>query len=133
MTTTTHPLDALTRRERQIMDVLLELGEASAEEVRERLPDPPSNSAVRTLISKLEDKGHVTHTAKDLRYVYSPAMSRREAQESAVSRLVRVFFGGSAAAAVTGLLDREAETLDDAELDRLAAAIDAERARRNGR
>lgn len=133
MTTTTHPLDELTRRERQIMDVLLELEEASAEEVRGRLPDPPSNSAVRTLLSKLEDKGHVTHAAKDLRYVYSPAISRREAQESAVSRLVRVFFGGSAAQAVTGLLDREAETLDDAELDRLAAAIEAERARRNGR
>lgn len=129
----TPALDDLTRRERQIMDVLLEKREASAEEVRAGLPDPPSNSAVRTLLSKLEEKGVITHAEKDLRYVYSPAMSRREAQESAVSRLVRVFFGGSAAQAVTGLLDREAQRLDDSELDELAAAIQAERERRGRR
>lgn len=123
----------LTRRERQIMDVLLELGEASAEEVRERLPDPPSNSAVRTLLGKLEDKGAIHHSEKNLRYVYSPAVSRDEAQESALSRLVRVFFGGSAAQAVTGLLDRSVERLDDTELDRLAATIEAERERRSER
>jgi len=123
----------LTRRERQIMDVLLEMGEASAEEVRERLPDPPSNSAVRTLLGKLEDKGAITHAEKNLRYVYSPAVSRDEAQESALSRLVRVFFGGSAAQAVTGLLDRSVERLDDTELDRLAATIEAERERRSER
>lgn len=126
------PLNDLTRRERQIMDVLLELGEASAEAVRERLPDPPSNSAVRTLLGKLEAKGAITHAEKELRYVYRPALSRREVQESALSRLVRVFFGGSAAQAVTGLLDRSVERLDDAELDRLAATIEAERARRAG-
>ncbi|HMB55094.1 MAG TPA: BlaI/MecI/CopY family transcriptional regulator [Thermoanaerobaculia bacterium] len=123
----------LTRRERQIMDVLLEMGEASAEEVRERLPDPPSNSAVRTLLGKLEDKGAIHHAEKNLRYVYSPAVSRDEAQESALSRLVRVFFGGSAAQAVTGLLDRSVERLDDTELDRLAATIEAERERRSER
>jgi len=126
-------LNELTRRERQIMDVLLERGEASAEEVRAGLPDAPSNSAVRTLLGKLEEKGHIRHEEKGLRYVYSPAISRTAARESAVSRLVRVFFGGSAAQAVSGLLDHSAETLDDAELDRLAAAIDAERERRAGR
>jgi predicted transcriptional regulator len=127
MTTT---LTDLTRRERQIMDVLLEMGEASAEEVRERLPDPPSNSAVRTLLGKLEEKRAITHAEKNLRYVYSPAVSRDQARESALARLVRVFFGGSAAQAVTGLLDRSVERLDDAELDRLAATIEAERERR---
>jgi predicted transcriptional regulator len=123
----------LTRRERQIMDLLLERGEASAEEVRAGLPDPPSNSAVRALLAKLEDKGHVQHAEKGLRYVYSPAVSRSAARESAVSRLVRVFFGGSVAQAVNGLLDHGSERLDDEELDRLAAAIDAERRRRAGR
>lgn len=126
-------LNQLTRRERQIMDVLLERGEASAEEVRAELPDPPSNSAVRTLLGKLEDKGHIRHEAKGLRYVYSPAISQQAARETAVSRLVRVFFGGSAAQAVSGLLDHSAERLDDDELDRLAAAIEAERERRAGR
>jgi len=123
----------LTRRERQIMDLLLETGEASAEEVRAGLPDAPSNSAVRTLLAKLEDKGHVRHEERGLRYVYSPAVSRRDARESAVSRLVRVFFGGSVAQAVNGLLDHASSRLDDEELDRLAAAIDAERQRRAGR
>jgi len=122
----------LTRRERQIMDVLLERGEASAEEVRAALPDPPSNSAVRTLLGKLEEKGHVGHEARELRYVYSP-VAQEEARESAVARLVRVFFGGSAAQAVTGLLDQSAERMDDEELDRLAQAIEAERQRRAGR
>lgn len=126
----TPELEDLTRRERQIMDVLLEMGEASAEDVRSRLPDPPSNSAVRTLLGKLEEKGHATHGERDLRYVYRPAFSRREAQESALSRLVRVFFGGSVAQAVTGLLDRSVERLEDGDLDRLAAAIEEERQRR---
>ncbi len=126
-------LNELTRRERQIMDILLERGEASAEEVRSGLPDPPSNSAVRTLLGKLEEKGHIRHEEKGLRYVYSPAISQSAARESAVSRLVRVFFGGSAAQAVSGLLDHSAERLDDDELDRLAAAIEAERERRAGR
>lgn len=126
-------LTELTRRERQIMDILLERGEASAEQVRAGLPDAPSNSAVRTLLGKLEEKGQIRHEEKGLRYVYSPAMSRREARESAVSRLVRVFFGGSAAQAVNGLLDHSAEGLDDDELDRLAEAIEAERRRRSER
>ena len=133
MARTTEGLPELSRRERQIMDVLLAAGEASAEEVRSRLPDPPSNSAVRAMLARLEEKGHATHEEKGLRYVYRPAISRQEAQRSAVSRLVRVFFDGSAAQAVTGLLGQSADQLDDAELDELAAAIEAARRRRGGR
>lgn len=126
-------LRELSRRERQIMDVLLEAGEASAEEVRTRLPEPPSNSAVRAMLARLEEKGQVTHAEKGLRYVYRPAISRQEAQRSAVSRLVRVFFDGSAAQAVTGLLGQSADQLEDAELDELSAAIEQARQRRGGR
>ena len=126
-------LSQLSRRERQIMDILLELGEAPAEEVRTRLPDPPSYSAARAMLRKLEEKGMVRHREQDLRYVYSPAISREEARESAMTRLVRVFFDGSAARAVNALVDRSASELSDEELDRLARAIDDARSRRAGR
>lgn len=126
-------LSQLSRRERQIMDILLELGEAPAEEVRTRLPDPPSYSAARAMLRKLEEKGMASHREQDLRYVYSPAISREEARESAITRLVRVFFDGSAARAVNALVDRSASELSDEELDRLARAIEDARARRAGR
>lgn len=126
-------LSQLSRRERQIMDILLELGEAPAEEVRTRLPDPPSYSAARAMLRKLEEKGMIRHREQDLRYVYSPAISREEARESAITRLVRVFFDGSAARAVNALVDRSASELSDEELDRLARAIEDARARRAGR
>lgn len=125
-----NPLDKLSRRERQIIDVLLTEGEASAEEVRAGLPDPPSNSAVRAMLARLEEKGQVRHAERGLRYVYSATISPEEARRSAVSRLVQVFFDGSMAQAVTGLLDMSAARLDDAELDRLAAAVEQERRRR---
>lgn len=129
----TKGLGELSRRERQIMDALLEAGEASAEEVRARLPDPPSNSAVRAMLARLEEKGQVRRREKGLRYVYRPAVSRQEARRSAMSRLVRVFFDGSAAQAVTGLLDESADRLDDAELAELAAAVEEARRRRGAR
>jgi len=125
-----NPLDELSRRERQIMDVLLAEGEASAEQVRAGLPDPPSNSAVRAMLARLEEKGCVRHAERGLRYVYSPTISAEAAKRSAVSRLVQVFFDGSMAQAVSGLLDMSAGRLDDAELDRLAAAVEEERRRR---
>src|SRR6266508_1130600 len=113
----------LTRREREIMDALLELGdEASAEEIREKLPDPPSYSAVRAMLAKLEAKGVIRHKAKDLRYVYSPTTKRSAARRSALHRLVRVFFGGSAGDAVTALLD--IEKWSGEELDEMARRID---------
>ncbi|HVS16565.1 MAG TPA: BlaI/MecI/CopY family transcriptional regulator [Thermoanaerobaculia bacterium] len=121
-------LDQLPRRERQIMDILFELGEGTAEDVRSRLPDPPSYSAARALLTRLERKEMVEHSERDLRYVYRPLVSLREARTSATERLVRTFYDGSLAAAASGLLERSVDRLDDEELDRLAGLI--ERARR---
>ena len=121
----------LSRRERQIMDVLYELGRATAAEVRERLPDPPSYSAVRAMLRILEDKGHLRHESDGPRYVFSPAVPREEARESALRRVVRTFFDGSAEGAMTALLDLGVEDLDEEALRRLADRI-AE-ARKEGR
>lgn len=117
----------LTRRERQIMDVLYRREEATAATVLERLPDPPSYSAVRALLAKLETKGHVDHRADGPRYVYRPTVPRGKARHTAMKRLVDTFFDGSVAHAVSGLIDLSGDRLDDAELSRLEAAI--ERAR----
>lgn len=122
----------LSRRERQIMDILFELGEATAEEVRVRLPDPPSSSAARAMLGKLEAKGQARHIERDLRFVYSPAVSRSRARKSAVSRLIRVFYDGSVAQAVDGMLDQQGARLSDEELDRLADAVAQARRRRKG-
>jgi BlaI family penicillinase repressor len=117
----------LPRREREIMDVLFQLGaEASAEEIRERLTDPPSYSAVRAMLAKLEAKGAVRHREKGLRYVYSPTVARTAARRSALKRLVQVFFEGSAGQAMTALLNEE--KWSEEELDRLADEV--ERARK---
>ena len=117
----------LARREREIMDVLFQLGsEASAEEIRERLSDPPSYSAVRAMLAKLEAKGAVRHKEKGLRYVYMPTIARTAARKSAIKRLVQVFFDGSAGQAVTALLNEE--KWSEEELDALAGEI--ERARK---
>ena len=121
----------LSRRERQIMDVLYELGRATAAEVRERLPDPPSYSAVRAMLRILEVKGHLRHESDGPRYVFSPSVPREEASESALRRVVRTFFDGSAESAMTALLDLGVEDLDEEALSRLADRI-AE-ARREGR
>ena len=120
----------LSRREREIMDVLYALGNnASAEEIRARLTDPPTYSAVRAMLVKLEAKGVIKHRAEGLRYVYSPVTSRTAAQKKAVSQLMRVFFGGSASEAATALIKQEKWT--DEELDALRSEID--RARKNRR
>lgn len=116
----------LSRREREILEVIFAIGEeASAEEIRERLSDPPSYSAVRAMLAKLEGKGAIRHKEKGLRYVYSPTMPRGKARRSALRRLVDVFFGGSKEQAVTALLDDEKWT--DEELDELARAIERRR------
>jgi BlaI family transcriptional regulator, penicillinase repressor len=113
----------LTRREREIMDALLELGdEASAGQIREKLPDPPSYSAVRAMLAKLEAKGVIRHKERDLRYVYSPTTPRSASRRSALRQLVRVFFGGSSSEAMTALLD--AETWSKEELDEMAERIE---------
>lgn len=113
----------LTRREREILDALWELGdEASAEEIRERLPDPPGYSAIRAMLARLEAKGVIRHKEKGLRYVYSPTASRGSARRSALQRLVRVFFGGSAGDAATALL--ESEDWSPEELERMSKSIE---------
>jgi predicted transcriptional regulator len=113
----------LSRREREIMDALLELGdEATAEEIRGKLPDPPSYSAVRAMLVKLEAKGVIRHKERGLKYVYSPIASRSTARRSALQRLVRVFFGGSRGDAVAALLD--GEEWSDEDLDEMARRIE---------
>lgn len=113
----------LSRREREIMDALLELGdEASGEEIREKLPSPPSYSAVRAMLVRMEAKGIIKHKEKGLRYVYSPIATRSTARRSALQRLVRVFFGGSTGEAVTALL--EAEQWSPEDLDEMAKRIE---------
>ncbi len=119
----------LPRREREILDVLFQIGaEASAEEIRERLSDPPSYSAVRAMLAKLEAKGVVKHREKGLRYVYSPTTPRSTARRSALKRMVDVFFDGSAGQAMTALLNEE--KWSDEQLDELAREIDRARKER---
>jgi predicted transcriptional regulator len=113
----------LSRRERQIMDILYRRGRASAGEVMEELPGEPSYSTVRAQLRVLEDKGHVNHEEEGLRYVYAPAVPRHAARKSALRHLVDTFFDGSAEKAVSALLGGEAARLTDAELDRIAATI----------
>jgi predicted transcriptional regulator len=121
--------EKLSRREREIMEVLYALGDnASADEIRERLTDPPTYSAVRAMLAKLEAKGVIRHRAEGLRYVYSPVTSRTTAQKKAVSNLMRVFFGGSPAEAATALLKQE--QWSDEELDALRNQIDQVRKQR---
>jgi BlaI family transcriptional regulator, penicillinase repressor len=115
----------LSRRERQVMDVLFRESRLSAARIRALMPDPPSYSAVRAVLRTLEEKGCVRHQEEGLRYVYLPAVPREKAQETALGHLVRTFFDGSAEAAVVALVsDGE---LSRAELDRLARVIDKRR------
>lgn len=113
----------LTRRERQIMDVLYERGEASVGEVRRALPNAPSYSAVRALMRKLLDKGHASYREDGARYVYRPVLARNRARRSALQRVVNTFFDGSAADAVVGLLGGERDLTED-ELARIQATLE---------
>ncbi len=108
----------LSRRERQVMDIVYERGRATAGDITAALPDPPSYSAVRALLRILETKGHLRHDADGLRYVYSPTVPRDQASRSALRSLVRTFFDGSATQAVAALLDQS--KLSDDDLERLA-------------
>lgn len=114
--------ETLSRRERQIMDVLYARGSATAAEVREALPDAPGYSAVRALLRILEEKGHARHEQQGPRYVYFPQVPRDRARRSAIKRLVATFFEGSAAQAAAALIGSESLSRD--ELARLAALID---------
>ena len=122
------PHQDLSRRERQIMDVLYRSGTATAAEVHAGLPDPPSQTAVRTMLRILEEKGHVTHDADGVRHVYRPTTPREDARSSMLDHMVRTFFNGSRAQAMAALLGEDSEAdLTDAELARLASLIAAAR------
>ena len=122
----------LSRRERQIMDILFRHGRAPASVVRQELPGDPSSSTVRTQLRILEKKGHVRHEEEGLRYVYRPVTPRRTARRSALRHLVETFFDGSAEQAVAALLGGEARHLTEPELDRIARIVSDARAAQRG-
>ena len=113
----------LSRRERQIVDILYSRGSATAAEVQAALPDPPSYSAVRAMLRILEEKGHVRHQQDGPRYLYKPTLPRDNAKKSAMRHMLQTFFDGSAEKAISALLDGHSTKLSDAELDRLASLI----------
>src|SRR5436853_7895458 len=117
----------LSRRERQIMDILHARSRATAAEVLAALPEPPSYSAVRALLRILEDKGHISHEQDGPRYVYLPTVARDDAKRSALRHILQTFFDGSAEQAISALLDESSAKLSSAELDRLARLIDGAR------
>ena len=121
----------LSRRERQILDILYARGRASAAEILGSLPDPPSYSATRALLRVLEEKGHVRHEEDGPRYVFFPRVSRQRASVTALRHVLNTFFDGSAVAAATALVDGSASKLSTEDLDRLEALI--EKARKEGK
>jgi predicted transcriptional regulator len=123
--------ESLSRREREMMEVVYRLGEATAAEVRQGLLDPPSYSAVRTTLKILEEKGRLTHRKEGPRFVYSPTVPPRQARRSALRQVLRTFFAGAPDQAFAALLDVSERDLTPEELDRIAGLID--RARKEGR
>ena len=121
----------LSRRERQIMDILYQRGKASASEVREAMEAAPGYSAVRAMLRVLEEKGHVKHQAEGLKYVYVPVVARDKAKRSAVKHVMETFFNGSAEQIVAALLDVSSTRLTRSELDRMSEMI--EQAKKEGK
>jgi BlaI family penicillinase repressor len=120
-----------SRREREILDILYQRGKASATEVRDAMEDAPSNSAVRTLLRVLEEKGHVRRRAEGLKYVYVPAVAKEKAKRTAVKHLLETYFDGSSEQIVAALLDVSSTGLTREELDRMTEMI--EKAKREGK
>ena len=121
----------LSRRERQIMDIIYKRAQATAFDVMENLPNPPSYSAVRAMLRLLEEKGYLKHLQDGLRYVYLPTVSREKARQSALKQMLQTFFDDSTEDAVATLLDISRSRLSDSDLDRLSKLIDE--ARKEGR
>jgi predicted transcriptional regulator len=126
-----HETRDLSRRERQIMDLLFRVGRATAAEVMDGLSDAPSYSAVRALLRILERKGHVRHEEEGRAYVYLPVVRRDAARQSALSHLLKTFFDNSAEQAMAALLAMKGERMTEGELERMARMI--EHARKEGR
>lgn len=124
---TAHTQIELSRRERQIMDIVYRLESATAAEVQQEMADPPSYSAVRTLLRILEEKGHLKHEYNGPRFVFTPTVSRPAAQASALKQIVRTFFDGSATHAVAALLDISKRDFSEEELDRLSVIVESAR------
>ena len=120
-----------SRREREILDALYKLGKASAAEIREQIPEPPTYTAIRTHLSILEKKGHVRHESDGTRYIYEPLVARGEMGKRALDQLLQTFFDNSVERAVTAMLTRRDADISRADLDRLALLID--KARKEGR
>jgi predicted transcriptional regulator len=114
----------ISRRERQVMDILFRLGKATAEEVMNELPDPPGYSAVRALLVTLEEKGLVKHGKDSRRYVYQPTVPEKRAKRSALKQLIATFFEGSPEKLVASLLDPEDQKLSVEEIERIRRLID---------
>jgi predicted transcriptional regulator len=123
--------DSLSRREREMMNIIFTRGQATATEVMDAMSDPPGYSAVRATLRVLETKGHLRHQHDGTRYIYAPTVNRDKVRVSALDQLLTTFFDGSASTVVATLLERQKGQLTDEELDRLSALID--HARREGR
>lgn len=127
----TAPSDPLSRRERQIMDIVFARGEATAAEVAAALPDPPSYSAVRALLRILEEKGHLRHRADGPRYIFLPTQPRSTASRCALKRVLQTFFEGSLSNAVAALVDADGGKISADELKRLDAIVKAAKAKKS--
>jgi BlaI family transcriptional regulator, penicillinase repressor len=114
----------LSRRERQIMDILYQRGRATAAEIHQSLPDAPTYSAVRAKLRVLEEKGHVRHEEQALKYVYVPTVARDTARRSAMRHMVSTFFEGSVEQAVAALLDLSSANLSKQDLDRISRLVE---------
>lgn len=121
------PESSLTRRESQVMDAVYELEEATAKEIQERMPNPPSYSAVRAVLTRLVEQGHLKHRQSGPRYVYAPAGGKRRARQAALRKLVDTFFDGSPIRTMNALIDISGRELTDEELAQLEEAITAAR------
>jgi BlaI family transcriptional regulator, penicillinase repressor len=124
-------LAGLSRRERQIMDLLFQRGKASVGEVMDGIPDPPGYSAVRATLRTLEQKGRVSHEEDGRAYIYRPTLRRDAARKSALTHVLRTFFDNSAEQAVAALLELKGSRLSDAELERVSRMV--ENAKKEGR
>jgi BlaI family transcriptional regulator, penicillinase repressor len=121
---TSDPQNKLSRREREIMEIIYRLGQATANEVRDQLPDPPGYSTVRTHLSILEQKGHLSHQQDGPRYLFRPTVSREQIRNSALQNLLRNFFEDSREQLISALLDKRTAKLSDQELENLTLLIE---------
>lgn len=117
------PLAKLSRREREIMDVAIELKKCSVQEIQQALPDPPSYSTVRALLARMVEKGVLRFSQEGAKYIYSPLMDERRVQQSALARIIKTFFKGSRTQAVNALLDMEAEAITTREIEEIERTI----------